>query len=440
MWIRCLCEVLYIAQVLIGMKYLFQQNLTNKRWRYVVACFILVAAKAYLLMPGQTLPEPPIIYLLETLTILFLVEGKIFRRWCLYLVIDTIFAAFQILFMYIMFLFTNKSFRTMESSWELDFYGGIIIIILMLIFRGFMKKYAHFLKFITWYQMLIIFIGGVLLLLMTIQIERSYLRSSPDEWNSFWNQSFLMFILGFGLLFFVGAFLFVLIDNSRKYYLRENELKDEFLEMQTKYYQMLSYKDHEIKKFRHDMKNHYYCMESLLHDQNYEELEKYLESFGVQLLKIVDRPLESGNDLVNAILTEIAVRGKEHGIEILLKGSLVKELTIDTPDLCSLFYNLVSNAVEACERYNGVSQKEVILELKFYKENLIISISNPVSEPVNIQKLGKGTSKKDKANHGYGMQNIFDIVKNYNGTIEFSNLEGQFIIEIILNGAVMNYR
>ena len=65
-----------------------------------------------------------------------------------------------------------------------------------------------------------------------------------------------------------------------------------------------------------------------------------------------------------------------------------------------------------------------------------MSISNPVSKPVAIHKLEKGISKKDKENHGYGMQNIMDIVKEYNGTIDFLNLEGIFQIEIILYGVI----
>lgn len=431
MLIECLCELIYITQVLMGMKYLFQLSLTKKTWKYVIALIILVAAKVYFILPGQTLPEAPIIYILETLTVLFLVEGKVFRKWCLYLVVDIISATFQIFLMYIVFLATNKSFKVMEGSWEIDFFGGILAILFMLILIKFIKKYSQFLKLITWYQILIIFIGGSLLLSTIIQVESS-LRSTTEDLNRLFNKGGLMLFVGFGLLFFIGAFLFILIDNSRKYYIRESELKDEFLEMQKKYYNMLSCKNEELKKFRHDMKNHYFCMENLLQDKKHNELGQYLESFGVQLLNVIEKPFESGNDLVNAILAEISSKGNKYGIEILLKGFLPSELTMKTIDLCSLFYNLASNAEEACERYMGESKKEILLELGFYKENFTIHISNPVNKPVDIKNLGKNTSKKDKENHGYGIQNITDIVNRYNGTIDFFNQEEKFAIEIIL--------
>lgn len=50
-------------------------------------------------------------------------------------------------------------------------------------------------------------------------------------------------------------------------------------------------------------------------------------------------------------------------------------------------------------------ERYINLEIRLLKEQLIIEVTNSVKESVEIEKLGTVTSKMDKENHGFGIEN-----------------------------------
>ena len=73
------------------------------------------------------------------------------------------------------------------------------------------------------------------------------------------------------------------------------------MEKQLNYYKDMELLDTELRKFRHDIKNHFICMESLFNNGKTEELQEYFRDLQQ------DFPYErkmyfSGNDIIDAIL------------------------------------------------------------------------------------------------------------------------------------------
>ena len=74
----------------------------------------------------------------------------------------------------------------------------------------------------------------------------------------------------------------------------------------------------------------------------------------------------------------------------------------------------LDNALEACER---IQDKKRWIKIKIKKKNhlLYIETSNAIKEmPVQNQKEFVSV-KEDEILHGYGMKNIQDIVRKYDG-------------------------
>ena len=98
-------------------------------------------------------------------------------------------------------------------------------------------------------------------------------------------------------------------------------------------------------------------------------------------------------------------------------------------EIISLFGNLLDNALEACEKIND---KKRWIKIKIKKKNLLlyIEIANALEEmPKQIQKEFV-SNKKDNGLHGYGMKNIQDIVKKYDGIFEYKVYEDHLIFMI----------
>lgn len=91
--------------------------------------------------------------------------------------------------------------------------------------------------------------------------------------------------------------------------------------------------------------------------------------------------------------------------------------------------NLDSASSETCEKIND---KERWIKIKIKKKNLLlyIEIANALEEmPKQIQKEFV-SNKKDNGLHGYGMKNIQDIVKKYDGIFEYKVYEDHLIFMI----------
>ena len=59
-----------------------------------------------------------------------------------------------------------------------------------------------------------------------------------------------------------------------------------------------------------------------------------------------------------------------------------------------------------------------------------IIIENYIEWNIDLTLVGRGTTKSDKDNHGYGIKNLKSIVKNHKGSIAFKVEENKFCVQI----------
>ena len=72
------------------------------------------------------------------------------------------------------------------------------------------------------------------------------------------------------------------------------------------------------------------------------------------------------------------------------------------------------------------------MEFKEYIDKMTIHCENTYKGAIEIQTLGKFTSKTDAINHGLGISNIKDIVEKYDGEIVFDTNKGVFSVDIVI--------
>lgn len=187
------------------------------------------------------------------------------------------------------------------------------------------------------------------------------------------------------------------------------------LEKQLKYYKDLELLDLEIRRFKHDVKNHFISMESLLKNERINELKEYfIELKGQFMTK--NRILFSGNEVVDAIMHYELVHNCNKNVNISVYGKLPAMATVSSIDLCTVFSNLISNAI------NGVNKcgadKNAWLEIVFSAGELYFSIEITNNISKDIQEI----SKNDR-NHGHGISKIQNVIKKYNGNYEMKIVE-----------------
>ena len=188
----------------------------------------------------------------------------------------------------------------------------------------------------------------------------------------------------------------------------------------------------ELRKLRHDLRNHLSYIGALLEQGKYDEAKKYFSSMSAD----VSAPLgytDSGNDAVNAIVNFGRMRASSMGVTLAPKLSVPAELPIPDNELCSLLSNLLDNAVEAAAA-SEAEDKTVELSVFRREDHLLIDVRNPVSSDVSPEKrLSLVSTKQDSQLHGYGTKIIRSIAKQYNGVCRFDMEDGRFIASVMLD-------
>ncbi len=178
-------------------------------------------------------------------------------------------------------------------------------------------------------------------------------------WGILTNSLYLvLYLLGMGVTF---------INLLKEQYHRESSLKSEYLRMAQEHYNELAGHMREVRSIRHDMMAHVNAVEYLTRQGKTGEVITYLHEMKENIGRKNNKKIDVGNELVNAVL-ENELKKAGLGTHFSVEGCLTDQPAISDFDLCVIFSNLLSNAVEACKRIRGMEDKRIQLEIKQKKK------------------------------------------------------------------------
>ena len=219
------------------------------------------------------------------------------------------------------------------------------------------------------------------------------------------------------VIYFLASLSIVLITYFVENFLIEQQEEETenmiLIEKQLEYYQNCDMMDKELRKFRHDIKGHFIGMSYLLENRNFEELECYFkdltDSFSFQ-----ENLYFSGNLIIDSIINhDLHNLCKEH-VQKNVSGFLTDIETVSSIDLCTIFSNLLSNAIRAANQCSEKEEPQLSIQFDYGSEFFSITIVNSVSgSHPGIHKNSKQITQN--RNHGYGLHKIKSICEKYDG-------------------------
>ena len=187
----------------------------------------------------------------------------------------------------------------------------------------------------------------------------------------------------------------------------------------------------QIRGLKHDMEAHFVVLRYYLEVEKYDDARAYLQELAnYQNYKTKACRVELGNTLLNALVSGYMEQG-ENEIQVLCTGRIPKRLDINDYEVCVLFSNVISNAMEACRKLEK-NKKEIHINISSDEDCVIVYIENPKEWFVDEEKLGTYSTKENSNEHGYGIKNIKRIVASLGGDLEFHVSEVRFGVKIIL--------
>ena len=125
-------------------------------------------------------------------------------------------------------------------------------------------------------------------------------------------------------------------------------------------------------------------------------------------------------------------KASANGIEMTAELNVPPVLPFDDVMLCSVFTNLIDNAIEACNRYSIAGEVKVTATVR--GEYFYIVVTDPLPENADKEKLLEmNTVKENPIEHGYGKQIVRKVTETYDGMCSYSVEDGVFIAEIMLS-------
>lgn len=230
--------------------------------------------------------------------------------------------------------------------------------------------------------------------------------------------------VGAGMIGEVMVILYLMM--SRNVYRERDYYNQEYNKMQQGYYESLIEKDVEMRKFRHDIQHHFIVLKEL-YGKNEQEYMEYLEQVSRQF-KAIPKNIQSGNTIADVILNQYDMIMKQENIQFQVKGKFPESCYIEKIDICIILSNILKNALEAVR---VIEKKEVKLEFRYDEEQIYICESNYYGKVTDIS-LGERTWKKNKENHGFGLENTRNSVKKYNGAMEIIKEDNYFRVLIAI--------
>lgn len=231
-------------------------------------------------------------------------------------------------------------------------------------------------------------------------------------------------------LILVNVITFYLIDISVQHQMAETQsrIKQEQLEYEWKYYKTMESSYTQQKKLAHEFNNQLAHIFSLFKNNCFEELEKYctsIQDMADDVLEIVD----TNNPIINVILNSKVKEALQNQVPCSLNVNDLSNCIIEHEDLVLILSNLFNNAIEAsalCEN------KMIYFEMLQSADELKIKIVNTYAkEPVSCN--GRFISqKKNQQKHGYGIENIKDVISKYHGDSCITYREKEFTFLIVI--------
>lgn len=267
-------------------------------------------------------------------------------------------------------------------------------------------------------------VSGILLSLYMTYFQLFQSNDGDHVYEVFFNA---INIISIFFVFVCIVFSFLKNKNEKQKY--EIDMMKEYIKLKEDYYRTIAEKDEEIRKFRHDIKNHMYCIHTLLNNGEYSEVNEYIDRLDDKLSEASLR-FNTGNVLINAILNDCSERFKDVSVE--LNGVFPAIFSLSSIDICTVFSNVLSNAFEAADKSE---EKTVTINMGIMNGNVVFIVKNSSDTAPKIEKR-KFITSKSGSGHGYGTENIKNCIEKNNGLLQYSYIDRIFAVKIVFFNTV----
>lgn len=416
-------DIVSLINIIFILKYVFGCNEKSSIKKYIIVFFALYLIMTILLFSQFKLVQSGGYLIWQIIFLLTVLENSI-RRNFLLIIIALVFESFvQGIIDYII------NFGIFTSYFAEFFFIKIIVLFVIAISSIVLGKCLHknnymLIKeknfYMYLYFLLSLCFGLFMIALVTFRK------------NSFDNEINFSIISISCLIVALNAVVTLILLKKNK---ENDDYKDQMIlntmliDYQTNYIEQMIENYKELRLFKHDVNAYLNTVEQLALDKKYIEMNDLIgEMKSMSSSNVINK---CTNIYIAATINQFLSLINENDIQFNLVYNVFDDINMKSIDICSLFNNLIKNAIEA--NINNNSIREINISLDKQGTALVVNINNTVTNDFDMNALLNGiTSKKDKLNHGLGLININKVINMYHGNIEYKRINDKLYTNIIL--------
>lgn len=353
----------------------------------------------------------------------FLFKGKLSIKFIISFLTIVLIGITEIMVLFCITLFLNVTVSTVVHTPTYKLLGIAISKMLALLIVNIIcvrfRKEKYYIGTSYWILFLLMFTTSIIAVFLIFKL--SFDNSSVFMQN-------LAILCSFGLLFSTCFALYLydhIVKQASK--IKNQEQYEQHLKRQLKHLDDILITQKQIKKFKHDFNNFQIGLQSYIDNGDLNGADEYLSDLRKNI-NYAECMVETGNTALDAILnTKIAI-AKSKGISVSMKIQIPEYISVAPADICTIFGNALDNAIEACDRLQTYN-KEIRIAIICKGEAILCKIANTAPKPINSSFV---TSKNDKKNHGYGLDNIKTTLSKYNAYPVIEHSDTEFVLKFVI--------
>ena len=240
-----------------------------------------------------------------------------------------------------------------------------------------------------------------------------------------------------------GGMLMLMTEMGRRNEMaakNENNAINQLFLRQYEQYKLALDNSEALRKEMHDMKHYVLAL------KNEDDPEKRAEVLNdmEQAIAIQESFMNTGNRVLDVILTTKSLQCQKKNITLnaMVDGDVLSGIHVK--DICSLFGNIIDNAIEATQMLTDKDKRLITLSVRSRNQFIIIECENYTDgSSVRLKKnqerrIFRGlslpkTTKADNVKHGYGLKSIAQVAEKYGGNMNCSYEDEWFKVKVILS-------
>lgn len=213
-------------------------------------------------------------------------------------------------------------------------------------------------------------------------------------------------------------------DNQTKL---EYELMKEKEKYSKESMEIIKRSNEELREFKHDLKNYLLPLQEAMETMPQSEMVKVWEKIN-QKIEDVQTLIQTGNSYVDSMINTKITLARSEKVDV--KCTILSKMEgIDDLEFCSVFGNLMDNAIEAERKVT--EKKEIIIFVEEQMGYLRLEIQNKIEKSVLNENSSLNTTKKDTSSHGIGHKSIKRTMQKVGGALKYYETGDLFCAEAV---------